>query len=197
MPRPVSARRASWAVCQPSRAPADECRGQDLQRAGPCRPATPGAAGRSARSVRRTGLLHEVALHRLRRHVEDLSVVQGAAQLDVLGMRPHQRHGRPRAGRGTARSGMSCASQTCSGSRPLSLAKTPGRAAVLGLVLPAGRQLVVGALAGQQRPGAGRCPCRRRASRPRARRSRRRCSDASKGRAASPPSVPGRSPAPC
>ena len=36
----------------------------------------------------------DVALDRLGRHVEDAAVAQRPAQLDVLGVRPHQRHGR-------------------------------------------------------------------------------------------------------
>jgi len=39
------------------------------------------------------GFLDLVALYRLRRLVEDLSVAQGTAQLDVFGMGPDQRAG--------------------------------------------------------------------------------------------------------
>ena len=41
--------------------------------------------------MRRTFLVHEIALHGLRRLVEDFSITNRAAQLDVLRMRPHER----------------------------------------------------------------------------------------------------------
>ena len=68
----------------------------------------------------RDGLALDVALHPLRRHVEDRAVAQRAQQLDVLGMRPDQRHGAARgpAARAAPRLGISAPSQTCSGSRP-------------------------------------------------------------------------------
>ena len=47
--------------------------------------------------VARRGLLNQVPLNGLRRPIEDLSVLKGSTQLDILGMRPHQRH--RRAGR--------------------------------------------------------------------------------------------------
>ena len=39
-------------------------------------------------------LMPGVALRRLRRHIEDIPVSQGAAQFQIFGVRPDERHGR-------------------------------------------------------------------------------------------------------
>jgi len=95
-----------------------------------------------------------IALHRLRRGVEHAPVRQGATQLDVLGVSPHERHGRPRR----------------LGEEELPLRDVGGVPDLLGqeaafvgerrerieerlrLVAPARGELVVRALGGEQRP---------------------------------------------
>ena len=106
---------------------------------------------------RRRRLAFDVALGALRRHVEDGAVAQRAQQLDVLGMRPDQRHGA--AGRAAARQlacrGRSAPSHTCSGSRPPPPAQPSSVASRRAASSRSPRgELVMGAFAGQQGPGA-------------------------------------------
>ena len=87
-------------------------------------------------------------------------------------------------------------SHTCSGSSLPWLAHASSAASNrVGLGLAAGQQLVVRALAGQQRPDAADAGAVERRCRPHARRSRRRCSGASRARSAVPTAARGRSPA--
>src|SRR5215207_11448494 len=105
---------------------------------------------------RRAGLRNEVALRRLRRQVEDLPVPQRAHQLDVLRVRPDERHRRTRGAaveefppREVGRV------PDLFGYHP-AVARLRGHHAeqALGLRATARGQLVVAALARQQRPPA-------------------------------------------
>ncbi len=157
MPRPVSRVGAVLGRASSRRRSSGPRPGRTLPGAAPCPAGMAATAGRAARGrAASRSSPRGSARTGLRRRVEDAAVVQRAAQLDVLGVRPDQRHGR--AGRPAEvqpASGMSAESQTCSGSRPLSLANdSMARSSSLRLASPARRQFVVGALAGQQRPGA-------------------------------------------
>ena len=128
-----------------------------------------------------TTLLDEVALARsaaaCRRRgpsASERSSLRYSACAQTSGMA--EPDGRPKK---SSRSGMSGASQTCSGAarRRWRTPPWPPAGARASLRSPGG-QLVMGALAGQQRPGPADAGAVERAGRPRARRSRRRCSGA-------------------
>ena len=103
------------------------------------------------------GFLHQIALYGLRGLIENSAVAQRAAKFDVFGMRPDER---------ASRAGRLAAKQLESGN----IGGVPNlfwkRAAVaggalfhhreqsFGFVRAAGGKFVVGALSGQQRPGA-------------------------------------------